>query len=238
MFIRLARVTDLSDSSMDRAELSTGHFSWTRPDPVKPWPDPARPDPTRPDPTRPDPRLLTKSLTRPAARPFPICVVFNLIIICQLVYYSILNIVKINQSECIVFEDSYRFRYQEIISEKLQNPKCWPDSTRQNPAKSWLGPARPDPTRPDPTRPDPTRPDSTRGSIRPVDNSGTEYGQTGQSCQAGQRQSGGLVRMVRLERSSVLINRQPVIYLTWHSHRFVKSGTVRGLSDFPQSEVH
>ena len=37
-------------------ELSTGHFSWTRPDPAKRWPDP---------------RLLTKSLTRPVARSFP-----------------------------------------------------------------------------------------------------------------------------------------------------------------------
>ena len=32
---------------------------------------------------------------------------------------------------------------QEIISEKLKNPKCWPDPTRENPAKSW-----PDTTRP------------------------------------------------------------------------------------------
>ena len=37
------------------SELSTGHFSWTRPDPAKRWPDPTRdcqqkvwPDPTRP----------------------------------------------------------------------------------------------------------------------------------------------------------------------------------------------
>ena len=36
------------------SELSTGHFSWTRPDPAKPWPDPTRdcrqkvwPNPTR-----------------------------------------------------------------------------------------------------------------------------------------------------------------------------------------------
>ena len=55
---------------------------------------------------------------------------------------------KINQSECIVFEDSYWFRYQEIISKKLQNPQCWPD-----PPKSGKIVTRPDPTRPDPTRP-------------------------------------------------------------------------------------
>ena len=36
-------------------ELSTGHFSWTRPDPTR----------RNVDPTRPDPRLPTKSLTRP-----------------------------------------------------------------------------------------------------------------------------------------------------------------------------
>ena len=52
----------------------------------------------------------------------------------------------------VVFEDSWRFRYQEIISKNLKNPKCWANPTakiRQNR--------------------DPTRPD--RGSIRPVDNS-------------------------------------------------------------------
>ena len=29
-------------------ELSTGHFSWTRPDPTRRNVDPTRPDPTRP----------------------------------------------------------------------------------------------------------------------------------------------------------------------------------------------
>ena len=60
------------------SELSTGHFSWTRPDPTRRNVDPTRPDPrlptkslTRPDPTRPDP------LTDPS----PICIVFNWIII-------------------------------------------------------------------------------------------------------------------------------------------------------------
>ena len=52
------------------SELSTGHFSRTRPDPTR----------RNVDLTRPDPRLPTKSLTRPdptrsAARPFPhVCI--------------------------------------------------------------------------------------------------------------------------------------------------------------------
>ena len=61
-----------------RAELSTGHFSWTRPDPTHRKVDPTRPDPTRdyrqnvwPDPTRPDPR----------PDPFSTCTFFNWIII-------------------------------------------------------------------------------------------------------------------------------------------------------------
>ena len=41
----------------------------------------------------------------------------------------------------VVFEDSYRFRYQEIINKKLINPKCWPD-----PPKSGKMVTRPDPT--------------------------------------------------------------------------------------------
>ena len=48
----LERIDDKLDN---RPELSTGHFSWTRPDPTR----------RNVDPTRPDPRLPTKSLTRP-----------------------------------------------------------------------------------------------------------------------------------------------------------------------------
>ena len=50
----------------------------------------------------------------------------------------------------IVFEDSSWFRYQEIISEKLKNPKCWPDLTRLDPTRPKSGKLV---TRPDPTRP-------------------------------------------------------------------------------------
>ena len=46
------------DNHIAIAELSTGHFSWTRPDPT-------RPAETS---TRPDPRLPTKSLTQPDPR--------------------------------------------------------------------------------------------------------------------------------------------------------------------------
>ena len=43
------------DYSSFWTRVSTGHFSWTRPDPTR----------RNVDPTRPDPRLPTKSLTRP-----------------------------------------------------------------------------------------------------------------------------------------------------------------------------
>ena len=53
---------------MASAELSTGHFSWTRQGETL---------------TRPDPRLPTKSLTQPDPRPDPssMNIVFNWIII-------------------------------------------------------------------------------------------------------------------------------------------------------------
>ena len=56
----LATGRSWSDRRNGIAELSTGHFSWTRP----------------------DPRLPTKSRTRPDPRPdpFPICTFFNFII--------------------------------------------------------------------------------------------------------------------------------------------------------------
>ena len=54
-------LSDNCRTSADISELSTGHFSWTRPDPPKRWPDPTRPaiSDKKSDPTR------------PAARPFP-----------------------------------------------------------------------------------------------------------------------------------------------------------------------
>ena len=123
-------------------------------------------DPTRRnvDPTRPDPRLLTKSLTRPepATIPSPICIVFNLIIIYLLnYYYNKCRWKSINPN--VVFEDSYRFKYQEIISKKT------------NKSEVLTRPGSADPTRPakirqnrDLTRPYPTRPagPSDRGVIR------------------------------------------------------------------------
>ena len=55
------------------SELSTGHFSWTRPDPTQRNVDPTRPAiaDKKSDPTRPDPR----------PNPSPICTFFDLIII-------------------------------------------------------------------------------------------------------------------------------------------------------------
>ena len=113
-------------------------------------PDPIRPAGTL---TRPDPRLPTKSLTRPDPRPDPFPNMYSL----QLnnyIYWFVNYYIKYRRKSInpnVVFEDSHRFRYQEIISKKLKNPKCWPDPTHQNPAISW-----PDPTRPDP-RVHPTR---------------------------------------------------------------------------------
>ena len=72
------------------AELSTGHYSWTRPGETLTRPDPTRPDPrfpTQSDPTWPDTRL----------DPSSICTLFNWIIIYQLFNYYLLNIVE-NQS--------------------------------------------------------------------------------------------------------------------------------------------
>ena len=110
-------------------------------------------DPTRPGKmlTRPDPRLQTKSLTRPDPRPdpSPICIVFNWIIIYQLVKYRRKSI-----NPNVVFEDSYRFRYQEIISKNYKIRSA--DPTRPDPPKSGKIVTRPDPTRPDP-RVHPTR---------------------------------------------------------------------------------
>ena len=61
IFSTIIKKCRLPEKWNTHTELSTGHFSWTRP----------------------DPRLLTKSLTRPDPRPdpSPICIVFNLIII-------------------------------------------------------------------------------------------------------------------------------------------------------------
>ena len=55
-----------SGNVMSVTELSTGHFSWTRPDPTRPAEMFTRPDPTRDCRQKvwPDP-------TQPAARPFP-----------------------------------------------------------------------------------------------------------------------------------------------------------------------
>ena len=53
--------------------MSTGHFSWTRPDPAKRWPDPTRTCWPKSDPTRPIP-------TRGPILP-PLCIVFIWIII-------------------------------------------------------------------------------------------------------------------------------------------------------------
>ena len=60
----LNKLFKYADDTYLIAELSTGHFSWTRPDPTRRNVDPTRPaladkksDPTRPDP-RPDPSLI------------------------------------------------------------------------------------------------------------------------------------------------------------------------------------
>ena len=123
-------------------------------------PNPTRPGKTltRPDPTR---DCRQKVWPDPRSDPSSICAFFNWIIINLFIfYYYILNIVE-NQSIRMI-EDSYRFRYQEIFSKKLNTPKCWPDPTRPAKIRQNRGPTRPDPTRPDPTRPepDPTRPAS------------------------------------------------------------------------------
>ena len=122
------------------SELSTDHFSWTRPDPLKRF--------TRFDPTRDCRQKVWPDPTRgPTLPQYMYSLQLNNYI------YLLVNYRWKSINPNLVFEDSHRFMYQEIISKKLKNPKCWPDPTRQNPAKSW-----PDPTRPDPTRPDPTRP--------------------------------------------------------------------------------
>ena len=125
-------------------------------------PDPTRRnlDPTRPDPTRDCWQKVWPDPTRSAVRPFPhICSLrLNNYLLISLLFY--IKYRKPNQSECIVFEDFCRFRYQEIISKKNykipSSDPTRPDPTRQNPAKSWPDLARPDPTRPDP-RVHPTR---------------------------------------------------------------------------------
>ena len=52
-------------------ELSTGHFSWTRPDPAKLWPDPTRDFRQKvwPDPTNPE--IISKKLKFPKCWPDP-----------------------------------------------------------------------------------------------------------------------------------------------------------------------
>ena len=103
------------------------------------------PDPTRRnvDPTRPDPRLPTKNLTRPAARPFPNMYRLQLNnYIYQLVnYYIKYRRKSINPN--VVFEDSYRFRYQEIISKNEKIRSAVP--TRPDSPKSGKIVTRPDP---------------------------------------------------------------------------------------------
>ena len=123
-------------------------------------PDPTRPAETliRPDPTRDCRQKVWPDPTRPAARPFPNMYSLqlnNLYLLISSLLYIKYRRKSINPN--VVFEDSYGFRYQEIISETLKNPKCWPDPTRPAKirAKSW----------PDPTRPDP-RVHPTRGQLR------------------------------------------------------------------------
>ena len=70
-FISIARDHDLQGHRMAPQHMSTGHFSWTRPDPAKRWPDPTQPAIAD---KKPDP-------TRPAARPFLHMYIFNWIII-------------------------------------------------------------------------------------------------------------------------------------------------------------
>ena len=133
----------------DGSKLSTGHFSWTRPDPTR----------RNVDPTRDCRQKVWPDPTRPAARPFPNMYSLQLNnYIYQLVnYYIKYRRKSINPN--LVFEDSHRFRYQEIISRKLKNPKCWPDPPKSGKIV--------------------TRPDPTRGSIRPVDNSGMDRSMIG-----------------------------------------------------------
>ena len=114
----------------------------TRRDPAKSWPDPTHdcrqkvwPDPTR-GPTHP--HMCFFKLNN-----------YLLIILLLCIKYRRKSI-----NSNVVFEELYRFRYKEIIREKLKNPKCWSDPTWPDPptsGKSW-----PDPTRPDP-RVHPTR---------------------------------------------------------------------------------
>ena len=105
----------------------------------------------------PDPRLPTKSLTRPDLRPdpSPICKFFNWIIMLLIIQLLYIKYCRKSINLNVVFEDLYRFRYQEIISKKLKKKSevlTRPAKIRQNR--------------------DPTWPDPTRGSIRPMDNSG------------------------------------------------------------------
>ena len=104
--------------------------------PAKRWPDPTRDFRQK---VWPDPRL--------DQTPIYIFIWIFYLLISSLFY---IKNQSIRMYSILVFEDSYWYRYQEIISEKK---KIWSaDPTRQNPAKSWLDPIW--------------------GSIRPVDNSG------------------------------------------------------------------
>ena len=116
-------------------ELSTGHFSWTRPDPTR----------RNVDPTRPAIGDKKSDPTRLAARLFIHMYILwfnNYLIIIWLLYIKYRR-ESINPN--VVFEDWYRFRYQKIISKKLENPKCWPDPTRPAKIRQNRDPTRPDP---------------------------------------------------------------------------------------------
>ena len=78
-------------------ELSTGHISWTRPGETL----------TRPDPTRDCRQKVWPDPTRGPTLNSPICIVFNWIIIHQLVKHRRKSI-----NPNVVFEESYQYRYQ------------------------------------------------------------------------------------------------------------------------------
>ena len=141
----------ITESKLWVTELSTGHFSWTRPDPTRRSVDPTRPAIAD---KKSDP---TKSLVQPAARPFP------LMYILQLNNYSLIILLLYNKYRRksinlnVVFEDSYRSRYQGIISKKtIKSEVLNQPMTRPDPPKSGKIVTRPEPT---------------CGSIRSVDNS-------------------------------------------------------------------